>query len=284
MKTRDSDEYLQEAARAMESAASAGRSVAMVLKRLCPLIHQQVARDGRCPALFRLWGRSANFDENARTTIVHAAILAAIGRVAGVPMRGRFVHAGLQHTYGYLFSLIETPYGAKRERWVTKHMEHGLGLEESLLGESPRAGTLLANLSYFLGRIVLGKSRRLRCLEESRGAIAPELIGYDYDHLGKERVVETAGLASGREVMIFTDLVPYVAPRADMRETVLLVYSVRTGKQPVRLITVFPVAEQVAAGIIDAVPASGRGPIQLKYNAYVPGLYGRTLTGRRWIE
>ena len=61
--------------------------------------------------LLALWGRSVNADENTGETIVHPAILAAIGALAGVPMRGRFVQAGLQHTYGYLFSLIDTPYG-----------------------------------------------------------------------------------------------------------------------------------------------------------------------------
>src|SRR5262249_2770464 len=95
-----------------------------------------------------------NVDEYAGQTIVHPEILRAIGELAGVRMRSPVVHAGLQHTYGYLFSLIETPYGAKRDRWVTTDLETGFGLELSLLGEKPHDGTLLANLTWFLGRIV----------------------------------------------------------------------------------------------------------------------------------
>jgi hypothetical protein len=284
MTTNDADRQLQDAARAMEAAPATGRSVTAVLKKRCPRIHGQLLQDARCPGLFALWGRSANFDENAKQIIVHPAILQAIGSLAGVAMRGRFVHAGLLHTYGYLFSLIETPYGAKRDRWLTTEMEQGLGLEKSLLGASPRAGTLLGNVSYLLGRIGLGSSRRLRALEETKGAIAPELIDYQYSHLHKDRVVEVIQFEGSRTVTIFTDLVLYASPLASMRESTLLVYSVQTGTGPVRLVTAFPTSDEAASEIIKSVPAGGRGLVQLKYNAYLPGLYGRTPSGRRRLE
>src|SRR5436190_9017644 len=159
---------LPDAAQALQAAAAKGQSVDRLLKKLCPAIYRQIVADKNTPGLLSFWGRSANVDENAGQTIVDPAILRAIGRLAGVPMRGRFVHAGLQHTYGYLFSLIETPYGYKRDRWVSEEWEIGFGMDRSLLAPEPRAGTLLANLTWFMGRIVFRDCPRLRrALENS---------------------------------------------------------------------------------------------------------------------
>src|SRR5262245_47126296 len=110
------NEQLRDAARAMVTAADSGRSVVAVLRKLCPPVYRQIVQERKRPEVLSLWGRSSNVDENAGKVIVHPAILRAIGELAGVPMPGRIVHAGLQHTYGYLFSLIETPYGFKRDR------------------------------------------------------------------------------------------------------------------------------------------------------------------------
>src|SRR5256885_4802858 len=121
--TMSANRQLQDAAKAMVTAAERGLPVLSVLKKLCPHIYRQIGHDSRFPGLLSLWGRSVNVDENAGQVIVHPAILQAIGELAGVPMRGRIVHAGLQHSYGYLFSLIDTPYGAKRDRWVSTELE-----------------------------------------------------------------------------------------------------------------------------------------------------------------
>src|SRR3712207_3234615 len=87
------DQELQAAALAMITAADLGRPVLPVLKRHCPYIHRQIVRCRREPGLLSFWGRSVNVDESAGQVIVHPAILAAIGELAGVPMRGRVVHA-----------------------------------------------------------------------------------------------------------------------------------------------------------------------------------------------
>src|SRR6185312_10106073 len=102
-------------ARAMIEAATRSRSAVKVLQKHCPHIYRQLVRLRECRGLLSLWGRSRNVDEFVEQAIVHPAILRVIGQLTGVPMRGRIVHAGLEHTYGYLFSLIETPFGYKRE-------------------------------------------------------------------------------------------------------------------------------------------------------------------------
>ena len=255
-------EDLHRAALELIAAAQRGRSVLTAFKKLCPQIYRQVRQDARFPGLLALWGRCVNFDENARQTIVHPAILRALGELAGIPVRGNIVHAGLQHTYGYLFSVIETPYGFKRDRWVSDDLERGLGVERSLLGERPVAGTLLANATWVLGHVAFRDEPRQRAaLQRQAKAVAPELVEYDFDALNVERIVERVNRR--RDVSIVTDLVtlPH-APTGDR----LLVYSVAVGRAPRRLVTAFPVRPEVAKALLTAANTSD---VQLKYNAYV---------------
>lgn len=280
------DQQLQDAAQAMTAAAASGRSVSAVLKKLCPEVYRQIRRDGQYPQLLAFWGRSVNVDENAGQTIVHPAILQAIGALSGVAMTGRVVHAGLQHTYGYLFSLIDTPYGTKRERWVSTEMERGFGFDLSLLGERPRAGTLLANLTWFLGRIVYrDRPKELARLARQIDAPAPALVHYDYSRLKVRRIVEKAVNAGkiAREITLLTDLVAYPSPPTDPHgETTLLVYSVQSGPlSPLKLVTAFPVRDDMVRALEAAVPARGPVAVRPRYNAYVAGLSGRTVSGQR---
>ncbi len=279
---------LQTAARAMQAAGEQGKAVAPVLKRLCPAISRQIVTDGDTPGLLSFWGRSANVDENVGQTIVPPAILQAIGQLAGVPLRGRFVHAGLQHTYGYLFSLIETPYGYKRDRWVSEEWERGFGIDRSLLGPVPRAGTLLANLTWFMGQVVYCElPRPLHALEQCAAAVAPELVCYPFRDLPVRRVVEQVEYPpdSGRTVQLFTDLVPYPnPPAAPDADVAVLLYSVQAGARvPPRLITAFPVREQMVQELTASASGRARKDVRLRYNAYLPGLYGKIAQGRRFL-
>jgi len=280
------DRTLQEAATAMVAAAERGRPVVTVLRKLCPYVYRQIAQDGNYRGMLQVWGRSVNVDENVGQTIVHPAILQAVGELAGIPMRGRFVHAGLQHTYGYLFSLIDTPYGAKRDRWVSTALERGFGFDLSLLGERPKEGTLLANLTWFLGHLVYrGQSRTLRRLNQNAGAVAPALRAYDYLRLPMSRIEERVMLAgkNRREVLMVTDLVAFPHPPADSgAESTLLIYSVRNGVQsPLKLITAFSVRPEMVKAIQDEASLKGSTMVRLRYNAYVSGLFGRTVVGQR---
>jgi hypothetical protein len=276
------------AAQAMAEAAARGRSVVRTLKAMCPHVYRQIVADGRQPARLACWGRSVNVDENTREVIVHPAILQGIGTLAGVPMAGRGVHAGLEHTYGYLFSLIDTPYGPKRDRWITPDLENAFGVEPSVWSESPKTGTLLGNLTYFLARVLAdGEPRALsRCTDLARD-VAPDLLHLDYSGLSRQRIVEHAVLTRepSREVFIFTDLLAFPQPPADPRaNNTLLIYSVRTGRRsPTRFVTAFPVTADTVRATLATVPSTGKVPVRLRYNAYVPGLFGRTVLGRRCL-
>jgi hypothetical protein len=283
----DAERRLVKAARAMQAAAEMRRPVVPVLRKQCPHIYRQLVEDHKHHALFSLWGRCVNWDENVKKTVVHPAILRALGTLTGLPMRGNIVHAGLQHTYGYLFSLIDTPFGAKRVRWLSTAWERGFGLDLTLLSDRPKCGTLLANATWFLGRIAFrGQPSRLRRLERSAGAVAPALVDFDYARCDVCRIVEQVVVpGQTREISLFTDLVRFLHPPKNPREErALLIYSVQNGRRsPLKLLTAFPVGPTALLEIKASVPARGKADVRLRYNAYVPGLFGRTVRGRRYF-
>lgn len=278
---------LENAAKAMVAAADERQSVLDVMQQHCPEVCDQIDRDARTPGLFSFWGRCVNNDEHVKETIVHPAILEAIGKRAEMPMQGRIVHSGLQHTYGYLFSLIETPYGTKRDRWVSPTITQGFGLERSLLSQAPKEGTLLANLTWFLGWMVYGTDPFYEnWLNRLTDVVAGELLDYDYGGLSVKRVTEQVILSGKREreVLILTDFVtfPYDSGAS---ENTLLIYSIQNGSSvPIKLITAFPVTRGVARDIEKAIPQRHQGVVRLHYNAYVPGMNGQAVRGRRFLS
>ena len=155
----------------------------------------------------------------------------------------------MQHTYGYLFSLIETPYGPERRRWLSQEWEQGFRLAPSLLGPLPNDGTLLANLTWFLGQIVFRQeiclAKRLQRIEP---AVVAELVRYDFRRLNVCRIVEevTLGQKVPRRVRILTDLVPLPHPVHSEIMSAVLMYSIQNGSTaPLKLITAFPIRDQV---------------------------------------
>lgn len=283
-------QQLQQAADVMLAAAARGRSVAAALKRIATHVYRQITRDAHHPALLAVWGKSRNVDDNVGATIVPPAIVEAIGSLAGVPMRGVNVHAGLLHTYGYLFSSLQTPYGLKRDRWISKTLEQGFGLNTELLSDHPGSGTLLANVTWFFGQIAFrDRPAALRRIEAAAPIVAPELVRHDFRSYDVLRIVEQAEPAASlkRPVTFVTDLIPYPnAPAAAGTENTLLVYSVQIGaKSPRKLITGFPVRTEMVRTLLDAVPARSRTQVGPRYNAYVPGLpAGSTVPGRSALQ
>ena len=93
-----------------------------------------------------LWAASSNHDELAGGRIVHPRILRALERRLGVGShpRGRVGHAGVLHTYGYLFSNLRTPFGLKRRRWVHPGLERSMDLRRPTL----RLGSCVGNTAY----------------------------------------------------------------------------------------------------------------------------------------
>lgn len=222
------------------------------LESLFPQLVAQLEQDAKSPEMKAAWGRSQNFDEGVKATIVRPAIMDLVLKIARGPARdGKIVHAGLEHTYGYLLSNLNTSFGYKRERWTKGEIERGFGLPSGHLGPSPAKGTLLSNLTPFLEDIAIRGARKGR------------------------RIVETVN-DGDRTVIIYTDLIPFTeGPRDRRANSHLLVYSYSDSREEgQKLVTAFPVNDGFVTDLVKPKKLGPSVAISLRYNAYLDGFEG----------
>lgn len=260
--------------RAAAAAPDAPAALAL-LRSSAPALVRELDADARRPEMLSLWGTSVNFDEHAKATIVAPPILGAIASVLRLPAPdGERGHAGMTHAYGYVFSVLKTPYGFKRARWVSGELEAGLGLTPGTFAPVPRKGTLLSNLTAFLGRLAFRSDARERTAAAKLGA-------FDVSAYKPKRLSETVTLPDGRRFVLRTDLVPYLHGEGD-----LLIYSYRdetAGRA--YLITAFPVARGFAESLLDPKGLGEGKPVSTRYNGFVDGVTGVPgLAGARRVE
>jgi len=247
-------------------------------------LFQRIELDIKNNSWRELWGRSLNYDELAKETIVDATVLDRLSsHLKTSPRNERVIHAGLEHTYGYLFSTLQTPYGYKRARWVRPDIEDGFALPRGTLSPLPSRGSLLSNLSYFIGRIALwnDSAEQKLSLQKLEGIVDPVLARYPWKTLKlirlEERFENHGGDPSERTAAIITlrtDLVKL--PRVDETRTSagnthLLIYSIEDPRQNPshRLITAFPVNQAFVDRTLDAGRNQPNEPIVIRYNAFV---------------
>jgi hypothetical protein len=284
-------------------AKKAAEAASKALEKIAPTYVQRLDHEGRALGeAKRLWGRSLNFDEGAKATIIPEPVIDAILMRAGVAPRGegvksalkpRVVHAGFEHTYGYLLSNLKTPYGFKRLRWVRPDIEKGFGLEESVISPNPKKGDLLANLTFFAGRIAFrGKNRegvRARSILRRMDGVAKSIRTYKYGALHGRRLKETLVLPGGRTIEIRTDFVPFTSATGEATggNTELLIYSVRDSAEKLPyLLSAFPIAKGFSDGALDPKNLGENKPIVTRYNLFVSDVTDGTgpFTGKREAE
>lgn len=262
-------------ARLMEENAAGSLPLAPVLADYAPGLAAQLASDKLNANLKELWGESINFDEMVRATIVHDSILSFLAGELGLPgPRGKIVHAGMEHAYGYLFSLLPTKFGFKRARWVRDDIEAGLGFARGALGPSPAEGTLLANITCVAGAAAFSDDAAAAaklakasyaCGSAARGWKAP----------GHFRLIETVSVSRKRSVALRTDFLPFGAVTSG-GNSYLLVYSVKDSSRPhAVLITAFPVGDGFVKNALNPEYLGEGKQVQTRYNAWVEALQGR---------
>ena len=266
-------------ARNLIRASESHYPVSPVLEREAPGLFKQLQRDASSPEMKSLWGVSINYDELAHGTVVHPAILVSLSEQSRAPLlKAPYAHAGIEHIYGYLFSVLRTPYGYKRARWVHGDIPQGLGLPPGIIQPDLAQGTLLTNVTYLIGRIAfrheVGALQVLKSLEPK---VAPPLRNFNFQGLEIKRLEESAG-----PVVLRTDFVKFPVINAGRPNTHLLIYSTFDKRENrARLITTFPVTE---AFVTNALNPEGLGedkPIITRYNAFVEGITGKTWKGLR---
>lgn len=262
-----------------------------LLQEKSPGLLAQMKRDSAFPFWMDLWGRSINFDEGARDVIVAPSILDTLIRFfEAAPRQDRIVHAGTEHTYGYLFSLLRTSFGFKRARWVEGEIEQGLGIPVRLLDENATEGALLANITYVLASISLRERTDLRpWLHESVPAnVHPTIVEWTRNEtLGAiHRLTEKVSIGS-RTIWVRTDFVPFHRSRRPRGNQALLIYSVLDSEvEGARLISAFPVQQSFVDRALDPEHLGARQPVSTRYNAFVPGMTDspQALVGSRSVD
>lgn len=220
------------------------RPVATKLFEILPEMNEILKADSQRNGMKLLWGTSLNIDEHAHAEIVNSEIISMLSQEAGVPLPdGEHVFAGIEHTYGYLFSTLNTAFGHKRLRWIQGELEDGLDLSKGTLGPFPQEGTLFGNATYLFGRIAFRTDKAvLNQLLTLNEGISKNLLNYSYDHLKPIRIIEEVKVDESRQIRLRTDLVPFLKKPATKGSTYLLIYSVEDSQNPApQLITGFPV-------------------------------------------
>ncbi len=255
-----------------------------LFESLAPSIAEQIDRDRGSSGPMIFWGTSSNFDELAQAEIVDPAILEPLLRLAGQPEEPLSPHAGLQHTYGYLFSTIDTPFGKKRDRWTGTGLEQSLGLKPDTLSPQPSGGTLLSNATWVAGQVAFAGSQRLNWLERClRHRVSTDLHTIDWSRGKSCRLIESvAAPRSEKRIQICTDVIrmPVGSRRVRPSSDWLLVYSVHDERERwPKLVTMFTVGEAFVEALQERGRIRRRSDIRLRFNAVVAGLPSHELSG-----
>ncbi|QWT22764.1 amino acid deaminase [Subtercola sp. PAMC28395] len=226
-------EELHRASMALVSTDS-DTAVQRILQDDTPLLLAKLAAD-RAAGSFAHWGLSTVIDENLHAPVVGRTLFETLHSLAGLSAEWPVGNAGVLHLYGYLLSSITTPYGLKRERWVTDELSSAVGRSSSFVSSSGGSGWLQevtgALVPILQNPETLEGRARARCVVDE---FAPD------EREEVFRAVYVAGIAGSSAV----------------------VYGVLLGGR-LRLITAFPVAA-TTEGWLASVTAE---PPRLRYNA-----------------
>ncbi len=235
-----------------------------VLEENHPALYNQIVADTKDPYLPMFWGQSYNFDSNAKKVIVDHKIMKELQAHFNIKNDNNIVHAGIIHTYGYLFSTIETPYGYKRERWISPTLNYGFGLKSNSLSPEAIDGGMLSNATYFCGSIVFKDKTQLNLMKN----VSNEIFTYDYSILDVTRVEETLP-----NYVLVTTLVKLPKKRNGEKNDYLLIYSTIGRKlNKELLVTAFPVNQDSFDKITAKESLGPNQKITLRYNAYLEGM------------
>ncbi|MBS1959034.1 MAG: hypothetical protein JST80_06140 [Bdellovibrionales bacterium] len=259
----------------------------------------ELESDAKSRQLLNLWGLSRNMDEsNLTVKTIPPNLLAFFNSILKVDYDDKFEigHAGLNHTYGYLFSTVYTPYGYKRARYTAGEIEAGFDLPESTFGGLPPVGTLLGNMTYFAGTIAfrdpnakLSRIELEEILDQKQIGLSDQLAKYDFKKLKVRRLIEKVD-TDKIYLEIRTDIVEMPLTHTKGSDTALLIYSIdfhAPGQENrPRIITAFPVNQAFGDGLFTQEGIDSDKPVvlKLKYNAMLPvTIPAEQMVGKRSI-
>ncbi|WP_010204236.1 hypothetical protein [Salinibacterium sp. PAMC 21357] len=191
--------------------ASRARIHAIISGEL-PWLSDQVRADSEA-SRFADWALSTAIDENTGEPVISCELFEVLHELAGLEAHWPIGNAGLLHCYGYLLSTASTPYGLKRDRWITAELATAFGLApdaftpwagtESLLSRVARTiipvltdppADALAVHTAITAPDAAGVSRTTRTVVVQRQGVAAVVYGL---------MVQRAGVRSVRPVTVF---------------------------------------------------------------------------------
>lgn len=208
----------------------------------------------------RYWTSCTVFDELAKAEILPEKAMIGLGIRRAVAGGVAHAPAGTMHTYGYLFSQLQTAYGLKGKRWIESRLDERLGLPAGSFSPLPPEGEFAANLTAVLFRLAgepanVPRAARLEPQAKPLGFV-------------EQRVAWRTPKGRAVQASVLTFLVP-LAPLPDLKTTddFLLIYAVRRDGR-LRFTTAFPVGRAFADGIM-AVKPDAEPSFKPRFNLYV---------------
>ena len=219
-----------------------------------------------------LWGMSQNFDAGAKQIILDEKIIGDLQGNFKITNDNQTVHAGIMHTYGYLFSTLNTPYGYKRWRWTIPTFTEAMGLKDKSISPHPKTGTLLSNLTYFAGKIAFKSKDKLTALEKISN-VSEEIKNFPYQNLEVVTLEEQITNSPKFNYFFRTNFIKIlnkVTKNHQEDNDYLLIYSlVEPLTKEEKLITVFPIKKDAFLKSTDELLLGSNRPIFVRYNAAI---------------
>lgn len=186
------------AARALDDPAAAISSLPWLAASLA---------DDAAAGRFAAWGRSTVIDENVGEAVIPRPLFDELHERAGLEATWPVGNAGLLHVYGYLLSTTPTPYGLKRERWLSGELERACGLEtgallpwagtETLLARATAVASALLARADAVTEVVEGRTARIALGSPTPGGTAALAYSVDGRNVTMFPVADPAALRAG---------------------------------------------------------------------------------------
>ena len=274
------DQYFEEI---MANKTAAEINFVHYLKKVEPKIYSQIESDKTDSVLVDLWGESYNFDSGANKTILDKSIIESLQNEFNIKNDNVVVHAGIMHTYGYLFSTLNTPYGYKRKRWLLATMDNALKLQKATISPHPEDGTLLSNMTYVAGKLSFDEEKNLGQLEKLKN-VSQELRNYNFNSIKKLTLKEDINFPTNLPYTIKSTFIKFLSKAASEENDYLLIYSIKNRETKIeKIITAFPIKKDAYLKMIDPNLLGQDRPVIIKNNAYMAIDKNIRLSGNRLI-
>ncbi|MCC2677802.1 MAG: hypothetical protein K0R29_378 [Pseudobdellovibrio sp.] len=247
-----------------------------------PQLATQLKLDSESHDFLNLWGHAKNFDESAKGVIVPSEVLQCLAAKLKIKNAVQelpnfsVVHAGLQHTYAYMFSNLVTKYGFKRDRWTKDDLREGLGLTPGLLSPQAGEGAFLSNVTYLFAKLTFGTQGL-----KPKKNVAKEILNLD---TAKFQIRHLREFVPEKNIAVHTHFVKLDTTKLTSKNTHLLIYWIEDIKAKKNFfISGFPVDTATVDRAFDPSSLGTSKVISTRYNAWWPGMTDSAspLTGNR---